>query len=298
MTMIEALLRDKGSPMGDRKIYNSVNTAMHHLLLPQQITDPASLPACVSLAATIRKLIHCHLSSSEMGSQQLQRNEFGLNKAIVGFMMNWMDSIAAVVESLNVSMHPPKVSNANKDVGSGGRRLPPGGKRATGKVGGNGANVEVIPPASQASFNTSKHQVQCILLAGVVKFAYWRMEQDLALCLPPDNTLGWLQGICCDYHDEKYATNELFGKLMGVSVVPMCRAVAQVGEIMGRHAVEHFHGRLMPGCCHLGCTNMTGVSEASLPTMLCSGCMRTRYCSAKCQKAAWLLGGHSTVCCK
>lgn len=57
-----------------------------------------------------------------------------------------------------------------------------------------------------------------------------------------------------------------------------------------------FHGRLLPGCSHLGCTNLAGVSETSLPTQLCSGCRRVRYCCSKCQRDAWVGGGHGLVC--
>lgn len=63
-----------------------------------------------------------------------------------------------------------------------------------------------------------------------------------------------------------------------------------------RHALQHFNGRLLPGCCHLGCSNLCGASEAALLTQLCSGCRRVRYCSVKCQREAWLVGGHKLVC--
>lgn len=67
-------------------------------------------------------------------------------------------------------------------------------------------------------------------------------------------------------------------------------------ESWDAYALEHFHGRLLPGCSYLCCTNMSGTSEQSLPTLLCGGCRRTRYCSISCQKATWLRGGHSSVC--
>lgn len=63
-----------------------------------------------------------------------------------------------------------------------------------------------------------------------------------------------------------------------------------------RHTLLHFPGRPLPGCCHITCTQLAGVSEESLPTQLCSGCRRVRYCSAKCQREAWLAGGHVSVC--
>lgn len=61
-------------------------------------------------------------------------------------------------------------------------------------------------------------------------------------------------------------------------------------------ALRHFHGRLLPGCCYLRCTNMGGASEAALDTLLCSGCKHVRYCSVMCQREAWVLGGHAEVC--
>lgn len=62
------------------------------------------------------------------------------------------------------------------------------------------------------------------------------------------------------------------------------------------YALRHFHGRLLPGCSYLGCTNTCGTSEATLGTLLCSGCKRMKYCSVGCQRAAWAKGGHSDVC--
>lgn len=69
-----------------------------------------------------------------------------------------------------------------------------------------------------------------------------------------------------------------------------------VATIWDRHAQQHFHGRLLPGCCNLHCKQLEGVSEAALPTLLCSGCRRARYCCQECQKEAWLKCGHSLVC--
>lgn len=63
-----------------------------------------------------------------------------------------------------------------------------------------------------------------------------------------------------------------------------------------RFAFSHLRGRVLPGCSHWACTNLAGFSEAALPTQLCSGCRRARYCSLKCQKEAWVDGGHREVC--
>lgn len=76
--------------------------------------------------------------------------------------------------------------------------------------------------------------------------------------------------------------------------VPSVRS--EVSVVWERYAVAQFDGRMLPGCCHLGCTNLSGLSEAALHTQLCKGCRRARYCSVGCQRAAWLEGGHSKVC--
>lgn len=69
-----------------------------------------------------------------------------------------------------------------------------------------------------------------------------------------------------------------------------------VYQLWEKYAVTHFQGRLSLGCCNHDCTNLEGPSEAALSTRLCSRCKRARYCSVKCQKAAWLTGGHKAVC--
>lgn len=61
-------------------------------------------------------------------------------------------------------------------------------------------------------------------------------------------------------------------------------------------ACASFHGRLLPGCCNHRCVNLGGISEAALPTQLCGGCRRSRYCSVACQREAWVAGGHGLVC--
>lgn len=61
-------------------------------------------------------------------------------------------------------------------------------------------------------------------------------------------------------------------------------------------AFQHLEGRTLPGCSNWGCTNLAGISEAAMPTLLCNGCRRARYCSVACQRAAWVEGGHGEVC--
>lgn len=90
----------------------------------------------------------------------------------------------------------------------------------------------------------------------------------------------------------------------GLDVVHASRNGADVPDIRSpashtrweRFAFRHLRGRVLPGCSRWGCTNISGLSEAALPTQLCSGCRRARYCSLECQRAAWTEGGHRLVC--
>ncbi|MEW5314921.1 MAG: hypothetical protein WDW38_006381 [Sanguina aurantia] len=51
------------------------------------------------------------------------------------------------------------------------------------------------------------------------------------------------------------------------------------------------------GYCGNGvCDNLSGCTEAALPTLLCAGCRRVRYCSEECQRQAWVGGGHRDRC--
>lgn len=84
--------------------------------------------------------------------------------------------------------------------------------------------------------------------------------------------------------------------LLDIQLLLRPDAESQISLTWDRYTQPHMHGRLLPGCFFLGCTNLSGVSKAALKTQLCSGCGRARYCSAERQRAAWVQGGHSTLC--
>ena len=48
------------------------------------------------------------------------------------------------------------------------------------------------------------------------------------------------------------------------------------------------------GCAVMNCTNMAGLSERSLKTYVCGGCMQVRFCSKACQRRAHML--HKQYC--
>lgn len=52
---------------------------------------------------------------------------------------------------------------------------------------------------------------------------------------------------------------------------------------------------ILPGCSSFMCLNLAGCCEAALPTLLCTGCRRARFCSPACQRESWV-NGHREVC--
>jgi hypothetical protein len=53
-------------------------------------------------------------------------------------------------------------------------------------------------------------------------------------------------------------------------------------------------GPALAGCASISCANMAGLSERSVRTYVCGGCMRERYCSRACQRSAHAL--HKQQC--
>lgn len=86
-------------------------------------------------------------------------------------------------------------------------------------------------------------------------------------------------------------------------VVESEEAAAEVVEIemafstslWEEYAHNMFQAPLFPGCCNPSCVNLSGASEAALPTQQC-GCKRARYCSLECRQAGWVAGRHSQAC--
>lgn len=141
------------------------------------------------------------------------------------------------------------------------------------------------------------HQLQAITLLTLVQISQWvkacksRLMTFQAIC--PD----WLTAVLQAYSKMDNSHLSVFAaSLLDDSSGSGVMSQGEVDRAWERYAVTHFDGRLLPGCCCFGCTNLSGVSEAALKTLLCSGCRRARYCSTECQRAAWVEAGHSTVC--
>lgn len=162
---------------------------------------------------------------------------------------------------------------------------------AAGEVSGNTDTAEAWRPYLV-------HRLQAVTIISVVQLCACRLEQggDAALLTgkPPE----WLMPILhtLDMCHNSQLINAATTSLLSLSSETSHRSRTDFSVLWERYAVAHLHGRLLPGCCNLECTNMDGVSEISLKTLLCSRCRRARYCCVDCQKAAWVRGGHSTVC--
>lgn len=62
-----------------------------------------------------------------------------------------------------------------------------------------------------------------------------------------------------------------------------------------QYSREQLRRPLFPGCCNPACSNLTGATEATLPTRLCA-CKLARYCSRECKDEGWLTGRHIFEC--
>lgn len=150
---------------------------------------------------------------------------------------------------------------------------------------------------ARARLFTALHQLSAALAVALVRLSNWRLRIGgsgaSAKGCPP-----WI-----DELSEKHAH---MGALARQLTLPFFSQPGQKGSERAfdklesraweEYAVKHFDGRLLPGCANLGCTSLAGVSEAAMPTLLCSGCRRVRYCCSECQRVGWVAGGHGKIC--
>lgn len=144
------------------------------------------------------------------------------------------------------------------------------------------------------------HQLSSIIMIGLIRISNWLLRHDAAQRSTKGSSAQhpeWLLIVGNSQPElRSVATSLLLQQSDCESWLSEQAFACLEGCVWGAYAREYLHGPLLPGCCYLGCSNLTGVSEAALPTLLCSGCRRVRYCSVACQRAAWVGGGHSTLC--
>lgn len=293
----EAVLRLGNSPTS--KIF--VSTYMHMTLtgLVSQI-DKEPRPCFrihTSLVNTLLKTLL--LRSSKPAGLFVQRGDTGIVHQEMrlrdcgGAYMALCCTLLAVLERLNRG--PRGTGSTSGSNNSRGNSNGGSSSSTSGSSEGSGSTSQLLTQES------GLQQLKAVLVLGLVRIT------NLQLRLTEQERPGSARG--CDAAGEflRELTQQdpgmasvATGLLLQPSQAGKWRTEAAAAKLEARYwegyAGTHLSGRVSPGCCHFGCTNLAGVSDASLPTQLCGGCRRVRYCSAACQREAWAAGGHGMVC--
>lgn len=276
VVLLELGLREAYRSLRQELIMNALIQVASILLHLIETNRLETMLACVSLAATMRKLQLQVLQPGGANAQlQLQlKLQLQLRQLIPydddeeedfgGLFTSWLPTMMRKYKVVIVSL-------------TARNRL-----------------VRRKPAASTVDITQRNHQLQAVLLLSWIQ-----------LCrIPLGTTPGvvsrrWKQGLRGEVHE----LGSLIGDLNGLlsAAVPALSKVGinqhkLVDSAWEEYRVTYLRGQLLPGCYHQGCSNLEGISEAALPTLLCSGCKQARYCSVACQKAAWHEGGHAAVC--
>lgn len=328
---VEALQRGQHHVVVPEQIKDIQILACGLYSLPSVDALMPTLPQSISLAATLRKVLWPHIQcdavpesrrrtlGAEEGVSWRDTQRRKLQSLDVDFLMAKMVASVLALDQIveNIAgcdtIAALKSIDSNMQTDSGGSSSTTTTSQTSTPCSSNfvdalasgmpehGQNSSISHHTSHHSNNTSRAlaQLQAITLLTVVQLALWVHHYDSADHAFRNNHVGWMLRIVMTCTRIKnvplmilvVATLSVIGaeKLHPTEALPL-RVEWE------RHAVANFSGRLLPGCCYLGCADVSGVSEAALATQLCGGCRRARYCSTRCQRAAWLEGGHSTVC--
>lgn len=280
VAVTEALLRDNHSPSDGNKVAASVLQALRRLKRQRgvQSVDTRVLAHCISLAGTIRKVLLRAPHSTAPHPSNV--------KAIGASLLDAVTHLSCIRPS-----YGPKIGGALH------------GRNIDSYEGMYVSSQGCTLTASPASVHKA-HLQQRLSLVLLATFVQERNRGVRALgsgnctqrCLDCSDmgvkVLAMRAGLARSVFESMLL---LYGSAHGDAQAEAehGRAVSVAWE---SHAVKHFHGRLLPGCSSFHCRQLAGVSEEALPTKLCSGCRRARYCSVECQREAWLAGGHASVC--
>lgn len=274
IVLLEMTLRHQTSDLGDGSVICVIDHAIIHL--SQQLTNNpnnCSSSKYISCVASIHKLLLIHTSAVQQALHPNIMTRVCQTLTLVTQAHMKLETLLADIQ------HIMSRGCSSNLCGSSDR-----GKTAT-----------CIGPFQQGTQQLRAVMVMVLVWLGNL----WRrlMSQQGGGGVPTEEeVLGWVREV--GVHDAKLArvarvlSLPLRSELWGTCVT----GVKQEAIMWDEYALKHFHGRLLPGCSYLGCTNMSGTSEEALETLLCSGCKRTRYCGVMCQRAAWVMGGHSVVC--
>lgn len=294
-TAMESLLRDKHRPVHAQETISSVKTSLTAILHSCESEIPEILIACLSMAATLRKLMwpllqvmpiitiddvapalphHCSLH--ELGAPLLM-----LVKALSACHCSAECRKSRAHCSMASSTNNVDYDGAPEEIVSAG---PSEGKSDDASHSNNSSPCRRAPLV---------HRLMAVTMVSVVQLHHWSsVYTDCAMhtALQGDVLLAVVESL------PQPGLRDTVTSLLGKESSATLEGGMDADASWEGYAVGNFIGRLLPGCCHLGCTNLGGVSEAALPTLLCSGCRRVRYCSTECQRAAWVQGGHKGSC--
>lgn len=286
---------------------NTIAAFLSSLAQLRGVTNTRTLGASISMAATVRKLVWPYLQCETGKVRDARRGGWvtadverrrwcderkqDLRLMIVG---NLFPSMVNAVVTLDRSHATSNAGDRSNGIGSnvgGGEAINSQPNFDDGREDGR----DTLPLYHSSSVLV--HQLEAVCLVTLAQICHLRLECEDTGCSSPGNYPEWYKYVVnmCGFLQNP----EL--KVFAASLLAQSSAVAagsqwRNSEVCERYAVSHFQGRLLPGCCNLGCTTLGGPSEAALETRLCSGCKMARYCSVKCQKEAWREGAHSSVC--
>lgn len=308
-SMQEALLRTETEPVIAGMVFNLISgplTLLNYKLDPQQLDQV--LPACLSYVATVRKVMypvtHHVFANKHPGPPPLIFTPLQVGTLIfmhIQLINTMNDAMRADCSnqagcsssSRTGSSCGSSNSGSSSDIGSSSTSvLPVSGTAIVVQGVSNQAGRVQTAVERKILF----HRVQAVMMAGAVQLCQFQVESGEKVQGRDQEPCEWVKKIFRAINDPGNGLEEfLQDSILSLHNDP-ARAQQEVGPRWEEYARSNFDRHFLPGCCYMGCTNLTGVTEAALPMRLCGGCGRTRYCGVACQRGAWLEGGHSTQC--
>lgn len=300
-TVMEALLRSNIGPQPAGNVFDHISVPLalfNYVLDPNQTTKV--LPACLSLAGTIRKIMYPVTHGVFSG-------------AIPNTLLNpaHVNTLTYMHIQLINTMNDSQRAEGGRNVGGSGKKRGSGCSSSRSRltadtlplsctalvVQGVADEAQTAPRLhTAAERHHLYHNVQAVMMAAVLQLCHYRVEASLKGLKEQGGLPVWRRQIFTWLDSD---TNGLQGilkaRLLRLQMQKPATAQQEIGPYWEAYAREKFDGRMLPGCGHLGCTDLTGVAEAALPTLLCGGCKQARYCCVKCQRGAWL-EGHNAFC--
>lgn len=263
--MLEASVRD----VERTKILSEACKAMHwmmsNLLISCKSQHSATIPACISLAATVRKLIWISLQPAA-GVTQLQQRHSHYQPNQQEEQLQERVRLARLVNHCMVviqALDQLKLCAGLKEV--------PVSSRSKLQHASNNMPTVISSPSGRGAL----HRLETVILVNWVQLDCHSVFSGQGLSQrhvhPSVHDALHRLGTLSDGLND--AVRTVLQATAEEEITPTSEARIDSGcqdSVWERYALTHFHGRLLPGCCYLDCTNLGGVSEEALTTQLCS----------------------------